>query len=91
MLATFQGATAEPAMWDAAVKDPGAFLTKRGIKLPQGVAISFLPEPPGLPPLVFGQPRPFRRCFTICHDIGPSDPRDPDPTRIKVCYILCIP
>jgi hypothetical protein len=72
-----------------------AALDSLGVELPPGITISMPfgpPEvsPPALPPLVFGSPKPFRRCLTICHQIGPSDPRDPDPTRITVCYILCI-
>lgn len=72
-----------------------AALESRGVKLPEGVTINMPigppePSPPSIPPIVFGSSKPFRRCLTICHQIGPADPNDPDPTRITVCYILCI-
>lgn len=73
-----------------------AVLERRGIDLGAGISIELTlgpppVDPPLIPPIVFGSPQPFRRCITICHQIGPSDPRDPDPTTLKVCYILCIP
>jgi hypothetical protein len=73
-----------------------AVLDRRGIDLAPGISINFPfgPPPigpPTLPPIVLGTPQPFRRCLTICHQIGPVDPRDPDPTRVSVCYVLCIP
>jgi hypothetical protein len=72
-----------------------AMLERRGIKLAPGVTIDMPvgpPEvdPPSIPPIVIGTLKPFRRCMTICHQIGPRDPRDPDPTRITICYVLCI-
>lgn len=72
-----------------------AALESRGVKLPEGVTINMPigppePSPPSIPPIVIGSPKPFRRCLTICHQIGPADPNDPDPTRITICYILCI-
>jgi hypothetical protein len=72
-----------------------AALERRGITLDPGITIN-MPvgppevEPPTIPPIVIGTPKPFRRCLTICHHIGPANPKDPDPTTITICYILCI-
>ena len=73
-----------------------AALERRGVELGAGISINLTigpppGDPPSIPPIVFGSPQPFRRCLTICHQIRPADPRDPDPTTIKICYILCIP
>ena len=72
-----------------------AALERRGVKLAAGITINMpvgppVGGPPSIPPIVIGSPKPFRRCITICHQIGPTDPRDPDPNRLTICYYLCI-
>ncbi len=72
-----------------------AALERRGIKLDPGITINMpvgppIGDPPSIPPIVIGTRVPFRRCLTICHHIGPTDPQDPDHNYLTICYYLCI-
>ena len=72
-----------------------AALERLGVKLAPGITINMpvgppIDGPPSIPPIVIGSVKPFRRCLTICHQIGPAGGQDPDPTRLTICYYLCI-
>jgi hypothetical protein len=91
LLAALSHASGDTSLWERAKADTRAYLLEAGVRLPPSMDVRFADEPPSLPPVVVGAPKPFRRCVTVCHQIGPADPRDPDPTRFTWCYTICLP
>ena len=84
-LSRLRGVSRDPAEWDRMARDPERLLQE----LPQSQNLNITPRPVG--PALSGPGGLPNRCFQICRTLGPADPRDDDPNRIRICVASCLP
>ena len=59
MLSAFRVASIEPKLWNVARRSPARFLESKGVKVPKGLAVTFVDDP------THSMPTPDYEFFTI--------------------------
>ena len=79
----FQEAVADPGTWEAAARDPAAFLGERGVEVPGGLQVALLDDP------LRGRPTPDFEFFTIrltqCRTYWVKKRNEPGYEKVEVC------